>query len=64
MLFKKKKYYFNCEDIGMNCGYSIKGASSEDEILDILKVHAKYSHNIDEIPNDLVAKIKSNIKKM
>ncbi len=48
----------------MNCGYSIKGASSEDEILDILKVHAKYSHNIDEIPNDLVAKIKSNIKKM
>ncbi len=64
MLFKKKKYCFNCEDIGMNCRYSIKGASSEEEILNILKIHAKYSHNINEISNDLLAKIKSNIKKM
>lgn len=48
----------------MNCGYSIRGASSEEEILNILKIHAKYSHNINEISNDLLGKIKSNIKKM
>ena len=57
------KYNFSCADIGMNCGYQIKGASSEDELLEELKIHAKMSHGLTSIPADVLDKIKKNIKK-
>ncbi|AWR97978.1 DUF1059 domain-containing protein [Acidianus sulfidivorans JP7] len=56
------KYSFKCADVGMNCGFSIENAGSEDELLDMLKVHAKISHGLTSIPPDLVNKIKQNIK--
>lgn len=57
------KYNFRCEDIGMNCGYEIRGASTEEELLEELKIHAKMSHNLNSIPPDVLEKIKRNIKK-
>jgi len=63
-LFSKKKYYFECKSIGINCGFEIKGSSSEEELLEILRVHAKSAHGISQIPEDLINKIKQNIKKM
>lgn len=59
----KKKYSFECSSVGMNCGYSIKKASTEEELLEILKIHANKAHGIKNIPNDLVEKIKNNIRK-
>lgn len=63
MLFGKKKYNFSCADIGMNCGYEIRGASSEEEIIEILKIHAQKAHGLKQINQDLAEKIKKNIKK-
>ena len=47
----------------MNCGYEIRGASTEEELLEELKIHAKMSHNLNSIPSDVLEKIKRNIKK-
>ncbi|BCU70900.1 DUF1059 domain-containing protein [Stygiolobus caldivivus] len=63
MLFGKKKYSFSCEDIGMKCGYQVKGASSEDELLQIIKIHAEKAHGLKQINQDLIENIKKNIKK-
>ena len=57
------KYSFSCASVGMNCGFEIRNAGSEDELLEMLKVHAKDSHGVTSIPPDLLAKIKQNIKK-
>lgn len=48
----------------MNCGFEVKNASSEQEVLEILKVHAKTAHGMKEIPSDVAEKIKQNIKKV
>ena len=58
------KYNFSCADIGMNCGYEIKGASSEEELLEELKIHAKIAHGLTSIPPEVLDKIKRNIKKI
>ncbi|QKR00286.1 DUF1059 domain-containing protein [Metallosphaera tengchongensis] len=57
------KYSFSCASVGMNCGFEITNAGTEDELLEMLKVHAKASHGLTSIPADMVEKIKSNIKK-
>jgi len=58
------KYTFKCEDVGMDCGFEVKGASSEEEILEILKIHAKNVHHMKEISDDMKNKIKQSIKKV
>ncbi|MEM0173516.1 MAG: DUF1059 domain-containing protein [Sulfolobaceae archaeon] len=58
------KYYFSCSSIGMNCEFKIAGASSEEELLEELAIHAKMSHGISSIPQDTLNKIKQNIKAM
>jgi len=30
----------------MNCGYEIRGASSEEELIEFLKIHAQKAHGI------------------
>lgn len=57
------KYSFKCADVGMDCGFEIQNAGTEDELLEMLKVHAKASHGLTSIPPELVNKIKQNIKK-
>lgn len=57
------KYSFKCEDVGMDCGFDIKNAGSEEELLEMLKVHARSSHGLTSIPQDLLNKIRQNIKK-
>ena len=61
---RKKKFEFSCSSIGMNCGFEVKNASSEEELLEILKVHAKEAHNMSDIPSDVLNKIKQNIKRV
>ncbi|MCI2413869.1 MAG: DUF1059 domain-containing protein [Candidatus Aramenus sp.] len=57
------KYSFKCADVGMNCGYEIVNAGSEEELLEQLKIHAKMSHGLTQIPQDMVNKIKEKIRK-
>ena len=53
---------FKCADLGMACGFEVKGAKDGNEVLAIAAAHAKSSHNIANPPADLVAKIKSVTK--
>jgi predicted small metal-binding protein len=64
MIFgRKKKYYFSCSSIGMSCGFEVRSASTEDEVIEIIKVHGKRAHNLTQISEELLDKIKRNIVK-
>ena len=52
-------YEFKCKDIGMECGFEVKGASSKDEVMQIVSVHAKTTHNMQTIPPDVAQKVSS-----
>jgi len=54
---------FKCKDIGMNCKFEVKNAASEQELMEQIKLHAKYAHNVQQITPDLEEKIKKAIKK-
>ncbi|MEM0173515.1 MAG: DUF1059 domain-containing protein [Sulfolobaceae archaeon] len=51
---RKKKFNFSCRSAGMDCLFEIIGASSEEEVMEILKVHARRVHGLGEVSNDLV----------
>lgn len=53
---------FKCKDIGMDCKFEVKNASSKDEIMKIMAVHAKETHKMDTVDPSLAAKITSKIK--
>ena len=55
-------YEFKCRDIGMECGFELKGASSRDEAMQLASVHAKVAHNMQTIPPDVAEKVSSAIK--
>lgn len=52
-----------CKDVGVDCDFEIKGATSEEEVMQIASIHAKLAHNMDRIPPELAAKAKAAIKK-
>jgi predicted small metal-binding protein len=39
-------YNVRCKDVGVNCGFEIRGASSVDEVLQELAIHAKVVHGM------------------
>jgi predicted small metal-binding protein len=51
-----------CKDIGMTCGFEVKD-DNQDEMLQILALHAEKTHNIKTIPPELMQKIQKAIKK-
>jgi predicted small metal-binding protein len=53
---------FACKDLGMNCGFEIRGAKSKDEVMPLAAVHAKVVHGITATPPDLVSKVQAAIK--
>ncbi len=53
---------FRCADLGMSCGFEVKGAKDTNEVLVIAAEHAKSSHGINPPTPDLVDKIKRAIK--
>ena len=53
---------FKCSDLGMNCGFEVKGAKDANEVLAIAAAHAKSSHGIASPPPDLVAQIQKVTK--
>ncbi|MDG6957766.1 MAG: DUF1059 domain-containing protein [Nitrososphaerota archaeon] len=55
-------YAFKCKDIGMQCGFEVKGASSRDEAMQLAVVHAKTAHNMQAVPQDVANKVSSAIR--
>lgn len=50
-------YEFRCKDIGMECGFEVKGASSREEVMQLASVHAKVSHDMQPIPPEVAQKV-------
>jgi len=57
------KYDVKCKDVGMDCPFEIRGASSEQELMSLLPIHVKLAHKMETIPPELVEKVKKVIKK-
>ena len=55
-------YKFKCKDIGMKCDFEVKGASSKDEMMQVVAAHAKSAHNMQSIAPDVAQKVSSAIK--
>ena len=53
---------FKCADLGMNCGFEVKGAKDSTEMMSIAAMHAKSSHGISNPPPELVSKIQHAIR--
>lgn len=49
-----------CRDVGVDCDFEARG-ETEQEIMKKAAEHAKSAHNMDEIPPELVAKVRSAI---
>lgn len=55
-------FKFQCEDVGMKCGFEFKNATSRDEALQLAATHAKIAHGIMTIPPNLATKVSAAIK--
>lgn len=53
---------FKCKDMGMKCGFEVKD-ESQDELMKMVALHASNTHNIKEIPSDMMEKVKKAVKK-
>ena len=57
------KYSISCEGVGVpDCDFEVKSASSEQELFEILTVHAKRGHGMQQIPADKVEAAKKAMK--
>jgi predicted small metal-binding protein len=50
-----------CKDIGMQCGFEVKD-ENQDELMQILALHAEKTHNLKQISPELMEKVKKAIK--
>ena len=50
-----------CRDIGVDCDFEVRGETVE-ELLENCEEHARTAHGMDEIPAELVAKVKAAIR--
>jgi predicted small metal-binding protein len=55
-------YNFACKDIGMTCGFEIRGATSRDEILQEAAAHAKNAHKMEKIPSEIATQLAAAIR--
>ena len=57
------KYDISCKGVGVpDCDFAINSASSEQEVFELLTIHAKRGHGMDTIPADKVEAAKKAIK--
>ncbi len=50
-----------CKDLGMKCGFEVKD-QDENELMDIVALHAKKTHNMEVTP-ELKDKVKKAMKR-
>ncbi len=57
-------YEFRCKDVGVECGFEVRGAASKEELMEMVAVHAKRAHNLTQIPEEVRSKIEAAIRKV
>jgi predicted small metal-binding protein len=50
-----------CRDIGVDCDFEVRGETVQ-ELLENCEEHARTAHGMDEIPAELVEKVKAAIR--
>ncbi len=50
-----------CSDVGVDCDFTARGENVE-EVMSVLEKHARDEHDMQQIPAETVAKIKSAIR--
>ena len=55
------RYIFRCSDAGYQCSYEVEG-NSPDEVIPKVKIHAKYAHNLFEIPDEKMKQFQAAVK--
>lgn len=50
-----------CRDVGMDCNFVARG-QTEEELLKEAAEHAQSAHNMDEIPKEVVEKVRAAIR--
>ena len=63
MAISMPKYDIKCKDVVPDCSLEIRGASSEEEMMSLLQIHAKICHKLEKVPPEIVEKLKKAIKK-
>jgi len=53
----------SCRDVGVECDFVATG-KTDDEVMKACAEHGKTAHNMDNLPPDLVAKVKAGIKEV
>ena len=51
---------FSCGDVVDGCGWTTT-ANNEEELFEQIAKHAKDTHNMSEIPDEIIQKVKSKI---
>lgn len=52
---------FSCKDVGVNCSWTGTGKDNE-ELLRKIEEHVRNTHNMTQIPEDLIKKVIANIR--
>ena len=52
---------YTCRDVGVPCDWKVRG-ETEDEVMRKIRDHARTTHEMNEIPKDLAAKVKAAIR--
>ncbi|MEX2543338.1 MAG: DUF1059 domain-containing protein [Trueperaceae bacterium] len=50
-----------CKDVGFDCGY-VAQASSEEELLQKVAEHAEQVHEVGDLPEEVVTKVRAAIR--
>ena len=52
---------YTCRDVGVDCDWKVRGETAE-ELMKKIAAHARTTHNMEEIPKDLVSKVRAAIR--
>jgi predicted small metal-binding protein len=52
---------YTCRDIGVDCDWRTRGATDE-EVMRNIRDHARTTHNMQEIPQDLEGQVRAAIR--
>lgn len=52
-----------CKDVGFDCGY-VAQAASEEELLEKVAEHAEHVHEVSDLPDEVVTKVRAAIREM
>ena len=58
---RKMAKVLRCRDLGFDCD-AVVHAHSEKELVELVKEHARKVHNIEEMTDEIIAKVRSSIK--